>query len=117
MKKKKFTNDIILKLRRQYSKDEAVKLMANKLSKTEIELGKLKSYVSELEDELEMLALFRQCKKSYDGRYRDRMEATIVKEIHQENKVYKNENRKLKIENSKLLEKLISLQNERNRPV
>lgn len=45
----KYLNDILIKLRREYSKDELVTYLFNKVSSLEIENGKLKSYISELE--------------------------------------------------------------------
>jgi chromosome segregation ATPase len=43
----------LLKLKRQYSKDETVAALAAKLSKTEIENGKLKSEIDYLKHELQ----------------------------------------------------------------
>ena len=45
----KYLNNILIKLRREYSKDELVTYLFNKVSSLEIENGKLKSYISELE--------------------------------------------------------------------
>lgn len=48
-KDKKFENRVILKLKRKYSKNEEMGLILQKLSKTEVELGKWKSYATEIE--------------------------------------------------------------------
>lgn len=45
----KYINDVLIKLRRKYSKDEIVTYLFNKVSTLEIENGKLKSYILELE--------------------------------------------------------------------
>ena len=47
-----YEDRILLKLKRQYSKDETVGLLTEKLRKVEIELGKYKAYAHGLEDEL-----------------------------------------------------------------
>ena len=39
------------KLQRQYSKDEVIQLLNKKISELHIEIGILKSYIAELEDE------------------------------------------------------------------
>lgn len=58
----KYNDRILLKLHRQYSKDETVKLQKEKidslkkeLQDSEIEKGKLKSYTHELEDKIKVL--------------------------------------------------------------
>lgn len=47
--------EVLLNLRRQYSKDETVALMSKELSEAHIEIGMLKSEISELKDELKLL--------------------------------------------------------------
>lgn len=49
----KYINDVLIKLRRKYSKDEIVTYLFNKVSSLEIENGKLKSYIEEIEDSFE----------------------------------------------------------------
>lgn len=48
----KYIEDTLIKLRRIYSKDETVLALSNKMSLLEVENGKLKSYINELEFEL-----------------------------------------------------------------
>ena len=48
-KKTNFLDDTILRLRREYSKDEVVSALSKQISEKDIEIGKLKSYVDELE--------------------------------------------------------------------
>jgi len=44
----KYIDNIVIKLKREYSKDELVSHLSKELKKSEIEKGKLQSYVSEL---------------------------------------------------------------------
>jgi cell shape-determining protein MreC len=44
-----YVDNVLIKLRRKYSKDEIVTYLFNKVSNLEIENGKLKSYIDELE--------------------------------------------------------------------
>ena len=46
----KYIDNVLIKLRREYSKDELVSALSKRLSEAEIENGKLKSYIDELED-------------------------------------------------------------------
>lgn len=48
MDSKRFDN-IIIKLQRRYGREELVKTLTRRLSESEIEIGKLKSYIDELE--------------------------------------------------------------------
>jgi cell shape-determining protein MreC len=49
----KYIDNVLIKLRREYSKDELVSALSKKLSEAEIENGKLKSYIQELEGKIE----------------------------------------------------------------
>lgn len=51
--KSKYIDNVLIKLRREYSKDELVSALSKRLSEAEIENGKLKSYISELESKIE----------------------------------------------------------------
>ncbi|KQC33973.1 hypothetical protein AAU57_12010 [Nonlabens sp. YIK11] len=46
-----FVDRTLIKLKREYSKDETVAALTKKLREVEIELGKANAYISELEDE------------------------------------------------------------------
>jgi cell shape-determining protein MreC len=48
-----YIDNVLIKLRREYSKDELVSALSKRLSEAEIENGKLKSYIDELEDSIE----------------------------------------------------------------
>jgi cell shape-determining protein MreC len=48
-----YIDNVLIKLRREYSKDELVSALSKRLSETEIENGKLKSYIDELESKIE----------------------------------------------------------------
>ena len=45
-----YVDNVLIKLKRQYSKYETICALTKKLSDAEIENGKLKSYIQELED-------------------------------------------------------------------
>ena len=49
----KYIDNVLISLRRKYSKDELVSALSKKLSEAEIENGKLNSYISELESKIE----------------------------------------------------------------
>lgn len=48
-----YIDNVLIKLRREYSKDELVSALSKRLSEAEIENGKLNSYISELESKIE----------------------------------------------------------------
>lgn len=50
-----FDDTILLKIKRQYSKDESFALVLKKLSEVQLENGKLKSELSELQDEIKVM--------------------------------------------------------------
>lgn len=50
---KKYEDTVLIKLRRDYSKDEVVMFALNKIKELQIEKGKNKSYIDELESEIE----------------------------------------------------------------
>jgi hypothetical protein len=45
-----YEENVLIKLHRDYKKDEVVMFALNKLKEQAVEIGKLKSYISELED-------------------------------------------------------------------
>lgn len=47
-----YEDTVLVKLRRVYKKDEVVMFSLNKIKEQQIEIGKLKSYIDELEDKL-----------------------------------------------------------------
>ena len=50
-----FNDTILLKIKRQYSKDESFALVLKKLSEVQLENGKLKSELSELQDKIKVM--------------------------------------------------------------
>jgi cell shape-determining protein MreC len=58
--KSKYIDNVLIKLRREYSKDEIVSALSKRLSETEIENGKLKSYIQELEIKRESKAKLKK---------------------------------------------------------
>lgn len=53
---KEWQENVLIKLKRQYSKDDTVRALSKKLSEREIELGKTKSELDEANYKLENLA-------------------------------------------------------------
>lgn len=47
----KYIDDVLIRLKREYSKDEYVSALQKQISELKIELGKSQSYIDELEDE------------------------------------------------------------------
>lgn len=45
-----YEDTVLIKLRRDYEKDEVVMYVLNQLQEKKVEIGKLKSYIQELED-------------------------------------------------------------------
>lgn len=52
MAENNFYDEALIKLRRQYGKDELVAVLTKQLSQKDFEIGQLKSYIDELEDTL-----------------------------------------------------------------
>lgn len=50
----KYIENVLIKLRREYSKDEYVSVLLNQISEKDVEIGKLNSYINELEDSREL---------------------------------------------------------------
>lgn len=92
--KNDFNNDkILLKLHRQYEKDEIIKASQKRLSEIQIELGKWKSYAEELEDN------FRKIEKS-----KSKIENKITEATNQKVKEFRKEFNEIKRENLELKE-------------
>lgn len=100
----KYFDDVLIKLRRTYKKDEYVSFLHKKLSKTEIELGKANSYIQELEDKVKNFGmnkeLNKQCK--LDELYLMRSN---------ENKNLRSELKKTRDTNRELICEIVKLKN------
>ena len=98
-KKSKYIDGVLLKLRRQYSKDEYVAFLLKRNSDVELELGMVKSERDELEYKLNKVL-----KLDNDTRVR-LSRSKFIQKLKSQLKELKNKNKDLKTENSKLLKR------------
>jgi len=96
-----YIDNIVLKLKRQYSKDEFVSHLIKKQSELELELGILKSERDEVIYKLNKLLTLPNEVKSRIG------QMNLYKNMKDEIKSLREKNKKLKIENSRLLQKTL----------
>lgn len=78
--KKDYLDNVLIKLKRKYSKNEVISALTKKLSDAEVENGKLKSEIFELEHKIKTI--------------RKDLQKELKQEIHQ--KVYSKINSKFK---------------------
>lgn len=75
----KYQKNILREIKRDFSKDEVVVLLFNQIKEKDIEIGKLKSFIQELEDKLNEKNMsevwFRKYKKQ-DELYRRQLDLT-----------------------------------------
>jgi len=65
MENSEYNRDTLVKLRRQYSENETIQAQARIIAKLNLELGKERSYISELEDDKKEYLLTGQSLKSH----------------------------------------------------
>jgi hypothetical protein len=119
-----YFDNVLIKLRRKYSKDEAVSALSKKLQEVEIELGKAISYIHELEDEKKQTSFKNGGKKWYDKykkikeRFHHLDEKAKKDELYlmrtQENSKLHSELRKVRKENKELVNRIYLLENASN---
>ena len=112
--KKNTDDNILLKIYRQFTKDEAVGELISRYREKEIEVGQLKSEIEFLEYKLEEVDLWIKDMNRYKKGYRQSMKGTICKDIlediTEENTNLRSKNRMLKIDYDKLLHNYAKLQ-------
>jgi len=96
-----FDNTILLKIKRKFSTDEAVKVMLKKLAELEQEIGVLKSEISEKEDiiakkNVEIHDLRYKEVDSKRGWLRDELIADLDKEVKFYKGIHEERERKYK---------------------
>jgi inorganic pyrophosphatase/exopolyphosphatase len=91
----KYIDNVLLKLRRQYEKDEVLSAFIKKISELEVENGKLTSYIQELEDKLHQKSLLNGGEKWFK-KYNQQL--GIVNILVAKNKKYKEQNKELRNE-------------------
>lgn len=109
--------EILLNLRRQYSKDETVALMSKQLTEAHMEIGMLNSEVAELKDELSALkqsslqnikAANDQLKKENKKLRKQINTRDASVELQNKNQLLIAENKKLKKDKEDLIIRLAS---------
>lgn len=116
-----YFDNVLIKLKRAYTKDETVAALTKKLSEVEIELGKSIAYIHELEDEKHQQSLKNGGQQWYE-KYKilkekfDKLDKeTKLDELYlmrtKENKKLYAELKKLRKENSQLINKICLLEN------
>lgn len=111
----KYFNDVLIRLRRIYSKDETVSALSKKISELEIEIGKLKSYIDELEDGEQLAMLYKKISNMEITEEKLRSDIKKISEMNinkkmksimQANKALKANNKELKRENMDLIKRM-----------
>ena len=116
-----YFDNVLIKLRRTYSKDETISALSKKLSEIELELGKSIAYIHELEDEKHKLTLknggeqwfkkYKEIKERFDKLDKEAKKDELYLMRSQENSRLHSELRKLRNENKKLVNKIYILEN------
>lgn len=99
MEDKKQDDAILLKIYRQFTKDEAVGELILKMKERDVVIGQLKSEVEYLEYKLEELNYWMTDMNRYKKSYRQSMKDIVYKDIEES---IKEENKNLLIKNRKL---------------
>lgn len=81
-RKRTFDENVLLRIRRQYSKDEAVGVLIKELSDAKFKNGELLSEIAELKDQIEVLKYgsLNQVRKKKKEWLKD----DVVKQLHEE---------------------------------
>ncbi len=118
MDKNKYIDNVLIKLKRDYSKDETVSGLSKKLSDVEIELGKAKSYIQELEHEKkikisneEWFNRFNKLKLKYDKIILGIKSEDIYLKKVAENSKLSSDIKRLRVANNKLINENLLLKN------
>ena len=108
-----YYEDVLIKLRRQYSKDETVAALNKKISEMEFEKGQMIAEIDHLQSEITQLKLTKQHALQCET-------GQIIKnnpQYIQQKELLKNANSKiqtLKKDNSRLISEIVKLRNEIN---
>lgn len=98
-----YDDNVLIKLRRDYSKDEVVLHLINVVKESKIEIGKLSSYVDELKHRIEIK---NNEIKGLNKKIVNARQIHKVKHIEEKIKKTNRENEVLKLKNKELREKL-----------
>ena len=98
-----YDDNVLIKLRRDYSKDEVVLHLINVVKESKIEIGKLSSYVDELKHRIEIK---KNEIKDLNKKIASARQMHKVRQIEEKIKKANRENEFLKLKNKELREKL-----------
>lgn len=101
--------EVLLRIHRNYTKQEIDAIEKQIVAKQELEIGILKSTVAELEYELKELSDYRSNLKDYKKSYRQSILDEYTKALIEELNSLRRLNKAIKIENEKLLYKVANL--------
>lgn len=113
-----YFDNVLIKLRRKYSKDETISALSKKLSEIELELGKSIAYIHELEDEKLTLKngeekwfkKYKEIKERFDKLDKEAKLDELYLMRSKENSRLHSELKKLRNENKKLVNKIYILE-------
>lgn len=102
MSKKDFIDNTLIRLKREYTKDEVVSALYKKLSERDIEIGGLKSHIDELEYSLNL----KESKQNVYNKSRIQNEASVLLRSNEIYNELKKDFDRIKEANNQLLLKL-----------
>jgi hypothetical protein len=116
-----YFDNVLIKLKRAYSKDETVLALSKKLTEVEIELGKSIAYIHELEDEKHQRTLktggeqwfekYKKLKERFDKLDKEAKQDELYLMRSKENSRLHSELKKLRKVNNDLVNKICLLEN------
>lgn len=121
---KTYEDTVLIKLRRDYSKDEVVMFALNKIKELQIENGKNKSYIDELEAEIQTekhqktlknggqqwFEKYKKIKERFDKLEENIRNENPYLEIKKGNLTLNNQNKQLRKANNDLICKILILE-------
>ena len=116
-----YFDNVLIKLKRAYSKDETVLALSKKLTEVEIELGKSIAYIHELEDKKHQRTLktggeqwfekYKKLKERFDKLDKEAKQDELYLMRSKENSRLHSELKKLRKVNNDLVNKIYLLEN------
>ena len=116
-----YFDNVLIKLKRAYSKDETVSALSKKLTEVEIELGKSIAYIHELEHEKHQMTLktggeqwfekYKKLKERFDKLDKEAKQDELYLMRSKENSRLHSELKKLRKVNNDLVNKIYLLEN------
>ncbi len=97
-----YDDNVLIKLRRDYSKDEVVLHLINVVKESKIEIGKLSSYVDELKHTID---LKKNEIKELNKKIANARQLHKVRQLEEKIKKTNRENERIKLENKEIRKK------------